>query len=268
MEKFKLLLNGTDLSIFKGIFSNIPEDFSCVSSSSFWNDIKEHCSIFNPDAFIYVIEENDTHFKEIVKKLRTSAQYKELPIVLITTTDPNKILDSKTVDEIDYVIKRPISIEQLFLNIRRFIQVYRLDLEKRRLERAKEEKQRKLLERKTILVVDDDKNVLKLLKTTLEEYYDVITTFTGKIAEKYLENNTCDLIILDYQMPVENGPEVYAKIKAMDHAKDIPIIFLSGVADKEKIAEVMMLKPQGYLLKPIEIDKLLGTIEEVIYGNL
>lgn len=268
MEKLKLLLNGTDLSIFKGIFSNIPEDFSCISSSSFWNDVKAHCDLFGPDAFVYVIEENDVHFKEVVKKLRASAQYNEVPIIVISTTDVNKILDAKTVEEIDHVIKRPISIEQLFLNIRRFIQKYKLDLEKKHLEKAKEEKQRKLLERKTILVVDDDKNVLKLLKTTLEEYYDVVTTFAGRIAEKYLENNTCDLILLDYQMPVENGPEVYAKIKAMDHAKNIPIVFLSGVADKEKIAEVMMLKPQGYLLKPIEIDKLLGIIEEVIYGNL
>lgn len=87
---------------------------------------------------------------------------------------------------------------------------------------------------------------------------------TGKMAEKFLETRPCDLILLDYEMPVENGPAVFKKIKNMESAKDIPIIFLTGVADKEKITEVLMLKPQGYLLKPIDTDKLLNTIENIV----
>ena len=117
---------------------------------------------------------------------------------------------------------------------------------------------------KNILVVDDDKNVLKLLKAVLEDKYNVSTMITGKMAEKFLETRPCDLILLDYEMPVENGPAVFKKIKNMENAKDIPIIFLTGVADKEKITEVLMLKPQGYLLKPIDTDKLLNTIENIV----
>ena len=67
-------------------------------------------------------------------------------------------------------------------------------------------------------------------------------------------------------MPGETGPEVFAKIKEIESAKDIPIVFLTGVADKEKIADVLRLKPQGYLLKPIDTERLFTTLERVMEG--
>ena len=86
----------------------------------------------------------------------------------------------------------------------------------------------------------------------------------GKIARKFLENKHTDLILLDYEMPVENGPEVFHKIKDNPALAEIPIVFLTGVSDKDKIRQALMLKPQGYLLKPIEKDKLFTIIEKCI----
>ena len=103
----------------------------------------------------------------------------------------------------------------------------------------------------------------KLLKAALEPDYVVTTMISGKMAIKFLKTKTPDLIFLDYQMPVEDGPEVFKNIRALDSSKDVPIVFLTGVADRSKIANVLMLKPQGYLLKPIDIERVNETIHRI-----
>lgn len=119
-------------------------------------------------------------------------------------------------------------------------------------------------ERKHILIVDDDRNVLKLLKTTLSERYEVTPMLNGKMAEKFLETKTADLILLDHEMPVESGLEVFQKIKANKNSKNIPVVFLTGTTDAAKIKEILALQPKGYLLKPVDVDKLMTTIENAM----
>ena len=102
--------------------------------------------------------------------------------------------------------------------------------------------------------------MLKLLKEHLHDEYDIATAISGKIAMKFLERKRTDLILLDYEMPVENGPAVLEKLRANEATKDLPVIFLTGVSDREKIQEALVLKPQGYLLKPVEREKLLEII--------
>lgn len=117
--------------------------------------------------------------------------------------------------------------------------------------------------RKHILVVDDDPMMLKLIKEHLCEDYDVATAVNGKIAMKFLERRMTDLILLDYEMPTENGPAILEKLRAAENTKDIPVIFLTGVKERGKIQTALSLKPQGYLLKPLDHKKLLDAINKI-----
>ena len=119
-------------------------------------------------------------------------------------------------------------------------------------------------ERKHILVVDDDFRMLKLIKRYLDDSYDIATAINGKVALKFLESKMTNLILLDYEMPGENGPEVLEKLRANPVTNQIPVIFLTGINDRKKIQQVLALKPQGYLLKPIDHDKLVEAIENTI----
>lgn len=119
-------------------------------------------------------------------------------------------------------------------------------------------------DRKHILVVDDDPIMLKTVKEQLHDDYDVGMAINGKIAMKFLERKRTDLILLDYEMPGENGPAVLAKIRENDELKDIPVVFLTGVSDRDKIKEAIALRPQGYLLKPIDHNKLMETINNYV----
>lgn len=118
--------------------------------------------------------------------------------------------------------------------------------------------------RKHILVVDDNAMMLKMLKEHLHDQYDVATAASGRVALKFLERKTTDLILLDYEMPEESGPDVLEQLRASDMTKDIPVIFLTGVTDARKIKEALSLNPQSYLLKPVDREKLLDTIAKTI----
>ena len=118
--------------------------------------------------------------------------------------------------------------------------------------------------RKHILVVDDDSRMLKIIQRHLADNYDVATALNGKIAFKFLENRKTDLILLDYEMPLESGPTVLKRLRENPHTRNIPVIFLTGISDRNRIEKALALKPQGYLLKPIDHIKLLSTISKFI----
>lgn len=118
--------------------------------------------------------------------------------------------------------------------------------------------------RKHILVVDDDSRMLKIIKRHLADKYDVATALNGRIAFKFLENKRTDLILLDYEMPLESGPDVLKKLRDNPTTQNIPVIFLTGISERDKIEKALALKPQGYLLKPIDHIKLLSTISKFV----
>ena len=119
-------------------------------------------------------------------------------------------------------------------------------------------------EQKHVLVIDDDPMMLRLIKAELKDRYNVATAVNGKVGLKFLERKKTDLILLDYEMPEEDGPTVLRKLRENENTKDIPVVFLTGINDKEKIQKVLAMKPQGYLLKPIECEQLVEVISRVI----
>ena len=118
--------------------------------------------------------------------------------------------------------------------------------------------------RKHILIVDDDKNMLKLLKMFREDDYQVTIVESRKQALDYIINHTPDLILLDYMMPLFDGPHVMEIIRKREASKHIPVLFLTSVADKDKIIQCLAQGPQGYLIKPISRDELLQRVGEVL----
>lgn len=119
-------------------------------------------------------------------------------------------------------------------------------------------------QRKKILAIDDSGIILRAIKTTLEEFYDVECANSGSKAIQKYRKDAYDLIILDYEMPIFSGVDVYNQLKARDTTANIPIIFLTGVSDKGRVMQILSLHPEGYLLKPINPKLLLSTVKEII----
>ena len=95
---------------------------------------------------------------------------------------------------------------------------------------------------------------------------------TGEAAFRFLAKKKCDLILLDYIMPVIDGPEVLRRIRETKEWADIPIIFLTGVSEKKKVIKALTeLRPQGYLVKPSKkseiVSKIIDALEEKENGD-
>lgn len=117
---------------------------------------------------------------------------------------------------------------------------------------------------KKILVVDDNALVLRNIKSLLDKKYQVALANTGEKALDIIKNDKIDLVLLDYAMPGMDGREVFERIISDEEKKNIPVVFLTSIAEKNQIFEVLKNKPYGYILKPPSNEKIMSVIEEAL----
>ena len=119
--------------------------------------------------------------------------------------------------------------------------------------------------RRLILVVDDDTEQLVHIKEQLEEFYDVTPVKSGEAAFKFLLKRKPDLILLDYLMPDQDGPQVLRQLRTVEEYADIPVIFLTGMTEKEAVIQTLtQLRPQGYIIKPSKKSEIVAKIIDVL----
>jgi CheY-like chemotaxis protein len=119
---------------------------------------------------------------------------------------------------------------------------------------------------KTILVVDDEPDILLTVAQTLEIYgYNVIKAKNGQeCIEKLCEmGNNPDLVLLDIMMPEISGWDVAAKIKENPDWKEIPIVFLTAKGDTMSIG-MGNLAAVDYIVKPFDVKDLKQRLEKIL----
>ncbi len=119
-------------------------------------------------------------------------------------------------------------------------------------------------DRKHILIVDDDPNMLKTLRYYLKDNYRVTAIGSGEVAMDFLLKYKPDLILLDYLMPIHNGAVVLKDIQSRDETKNIPVYFLTGRTDTDTIRECLALHPAGYIVKPVAKNALLAKMRKAL----
>lgn len=275
MEKHSILLVGKNKVMIGEFFTHLRDRFECLSCSGRFEDIRNHLKYFKPDALVYCLMEDSFEEMQQVVSARSKLEEDGIPLVIIGQEEDCDEFSRYSSNQVELVIEKSmLTITQIAARLSKF-----LSGRKPAAKSAPTVDEQTLLEamraldmeelapvKKHILVVDDNPMMLKVIKESLKEEYEVATAISGKIARKYLTNRSVDLILLDYEMPGESGSEVLEKLRQDQETKDIPVIFLTGVKDRAKIQKVLQLKPQGYLLKPIEHDKLLGAIKGLL-GN-
>lgn len=115
--------------------------------------------------------------------------------------------------------------------------------------------------RRTVLIVDDDITYMRTVYEWLKDDYHVGMANNGVQAISYLARNHVDLVLLDYEMPIANGPQVLQMLKEDSETGQIPVMFLTGHSDRESVLSVVGLAPADYLLKTIDRYTLLRKLE-------
>jgi two-component system alkaline phosphatase synthesis response regulator PhoP len=118
---------------------------------------------------------------------------------------------------------------------------------------------------KTILIVDDEQDILDLLQFNLKaEGYQILTAKDGEMALELAKSSQPDLIILDIMLPGKDGWEVIRELRTNEETQHLPVIFLT--AKDSEIDEVVGLElgADDYMVKPISMRKLLARIKTAL----
>lgn len=301
MAKHSVLLVGRNKVMIGEFFTHLRDELECLSCSGRFEDIRNHLKYYKPEALVYCLMEDSFEDMQQIISAKSKLEEDDIPLVIIGQREDCEEFGRYSANSAQLVIEKAmLSITQILARLNRFLdkrqagaagkqpqeqncqadvnpavvagqqETQKLPEDQMLLEAARmlnldlpPEVAEELIKpvKKHILVVDDNPMMLKVIRESLRDRYEVATAISGKIARKYLANKSVDLILLDYEMPEESGSEVLEKLKQDEATKDIPVIFLTGVKDRTKIQKALSLKPQGYLLKPIDHEKLVAAIK-------
>ncbi|MBO4414345.1 MAG: response regulator [Lachnospiraceae bacterium] len=201
-------------------------------------------------AIMFMSEELE-EIPETLVFLKDTLQEKERGLILIGEEQQydfvKKTIPSQLITE---YFKRPLDIDKLMKSIGSY------------LDNNTGEKRRK-----TVLIVDDDITYMRTVYEWLKGSYHVGMAPNGVQAISYLARHKADLVLLDYEMPVANGPQVLSMLKNDSETDRIPVMFLTGRGDKDSVLSVVGLSPVDYLLKTIDKETLLKKLNDFFAGT-
>ena len=144
-------------------------------------------------------------------------------------------------------------------------------------------------EQKRILIIDDDPGYISLLRGWLKDDYKVFMSTSGETALEWISGNNADLILLDYEMPDINGPQMLKKIKELKTAgaagknsssgislsedtavssSETPVVYITGndadVMEENIRADKSGLKPDGCIYKTTGRDEMLKLVSSYL----
>lgn len=118
---------------------------------------------------------------------------------------------------------------------------------------------------KKILLVDDEEGYLAVIKDAFEvRGFSVVTATSAIEAGLELATKKPDLILMDIRMPGINGVQACLAIKKNSATANIPIIAVSALSDEQNIREAYKAGVADYFVKPIDIEKLVKRIRELL----
>lgn len=267
---FQILVTGRNTKVASDVCEHLVQDkgYQTCRCEPTQTDIVDKILSTEPNIVIVCLGNETDESIQVYDVLKSAAYQVEFTIFAIATDeDRQKFTDATKLKRV-FFFSRPVSLLALYEKIGD-IQDEKERKKKEKLSCVREfvnDKDTDGRRRKQILVVDDDPQQLMQIRQQLDEFYDVTLVKSGEAAFKYLLKKTMpDLVLLDYMMPGEDGPSVLLKMRLNDAYAKIPVIFLTGVTEKEAILKVISeLHPQGYIVKPAKKSELVAKIIDVL----
>ncbi len=123
-------------------------------------------------------------------------------------------------------------------------------------------------EKRTIVVVDDDPDLVTILRLILEHNgFNVVCAYSGRQLFSALEDHKPDLIILDVMMPHMHGFEVLNRLKGNSETASIPVILVTAKIQFENILEGYKSGADYYIPKPFTKSQLMEGINRILNGD-
>ena len=198
-----------------------------------------------PRIFILYLHGEDNLMIDVLGYIRDLVEDRGIRFFVIGTQEELDTVVGKKADYVAQMYTRPVDLADL---------IKRLQKEGEAVDKRKEFK--------SILIVDDDATALRSMKSLLSTHYKILVASSGMNAITILAKNKVDLILLDFEMPIVNGPKVLEMIRSDPNTSNIPVMFLTAKGDKRSIMEVLRFKPEKYLLKTMLPKDILDSIDD------
>ncbi|MCR4617000.1 MAG: response regulator [Lachnospiraceae bacterium] len=245
MEKTILFISDRESFIIKSIIKNIENaGVKCTFCQLKVNELMKYKEDINGDIYLYIDDKNDidemgsTYLRDMVKDMDYNLYligYKE---------DVDQLKAEVFSGCVAGEYMRPVNAGTLATDI---------------VNSSSDENRKSRM--KHILVVDDSGTMLTTIKSWLDDKYRVTPVNSAMNAISFLSKERPDLILLDYEMPVCNGPKFLEMMRTDVDCGDIPVMFLTGHDDAGSVRSVLALKPVGYLLKSLPKEKIVGEVD-------
>ncbi len=199
------------------------------------------------DIMILDVKLPDIDGLEVLAKIKEKKP--DCEVIVITGSGTQEIaITSLRRGAIDY-IEKPIEMDELSVALGRA--------------QEKLAEREELSYKNRLLLIDDDKEIVKRLKKVLEkEGYEVIDACGAKDGLNIIENNKIDVVITDIQMEDMDGIEVLQRAKRL--YQDIEGIMVTGFKDQELAIRSLRAGAIDYIIKPVNLDELLFSIKKAI----
>lgn len=296
----KILFTGNGTAVIDDLMAHLPEVYQKNKCLPLEHKLFQALERYEPDAIVIGVHAETRESLYLYSLLKGHRSYDHIPMIVIGGEEDCGLFRKNVFQKNLEIFVRPLDMEIFIKKLDELIEVsqqHSQNVQEKSEERNKPEVQREAKEqenpevqkkgsvqelesqllsqiermnreygRKSVLVVDDDVRMLSAIKLYLEGLYDVAMVPSGKLALKYLEKKKADMVILDYMMPDMDGSEVLRQIRQSSRFPHIPVIFLTGVSEREKVIKGLEFRPSGYMLKPVDPFALLEKVTEVILG--
>ena len=126
-------------------------------------------------------------------------------------------------------------------------------------------------DKKKIIIIDDDPHIVTFLTVLMEDNgYDTISAVNGREGLDKTRAERPDLILLDITMPEKSGVKFYREVRDDEDLAKIPVVMVTGVTEDFKkfiSSRRQVPPPDGYISKPVDKQKLLDTVAQLLAAN-
>jgi CheY-like chemotaxis protein len=117
----------------------------------------------------------------------------------------------------------------------------------------------------TILIIDDDQDIVRILKIGMDsEGYNTVTGYDGQMALNLALTRRPDVIIMDVQMPMTSGLKAMEFLRAKPETRNIPIIFLSGTQSSLVYPAISNAERVAFVKKPLNLEDIISVVRQFL----
>lgn len=258
LENYRVLIIDEDLDSCKNISYLLQQlrmrsDYSISSEEALQ---LVHQAVNDHDQYrIYIINTqlSNGKYSELIQKIKEENNNIDTHIILVDHDE-----DDSLSTQVDAFCHKPISLSELSHCLQYIIN------------KSNDKDDAMQFYKERILLVEDNELNREIAITILSDAgFDVETAYNGQIALEMLKASQpgyYKLVLMDIQMPVMNGHEATKAIRQLENKAlaSIPVIAMTANAFEEDKREALKCGMNGYIVKPISVDKLLSTLNEIL----